>query len=566
MSGFQRVAVCALLAAGSVAWAQAGKFQFKPYERPPRARKRIEVSDEYSLKTKFYEVLDTTTHELSQCTPGQLRQEATAKRLQEQIARMEGGLASVRHKRPPDHLWCPEWLGAWKTHVEERLAAARADGGKPAAPVAYKLEPGEKPPVADPPLDSAARSYFASDVYPELDRAARALQAAKPADFVDGPAREIRNGLTRMGNGLTKAPARHPHVAWCKGWIAAATRRVEELEAEGAKLKAERDAALAAEKKDVDARLTELATFFDPKSFSTELAPPFTRERVTEWIKNLKQWDQMSAKGLAEVERLAKEHPRYAEDPRVQRLTWWFGTAFAKAVKQGIAETVDWKEDTSSRMQGHVLKAIHKVENYLEGAAPSRRGPQGGLKEEMLRDDEQANRLLQEARAAVEACECRIAYARDYLGQPDATYEALLPKLVALQQKIEASAKGLFENARMPTSDSDDAQLPELAKAAFKTAKEGYAPQGEWKRLVVSCKQSRETNHRKTSWIDGEYIYTKTWTEHYDYFQVCLAEKVGADWRLVYYDLKRMEDDPNKEWFVGGRWVKHRIAEANIDK
>ncbi|MEZ0228783.1 MAG: hypothetical protein ACAI25_09175 [Planctomycetota bacterium] len=561
-------------------------YKLEKGERPPKADKPIKGGDR--MTKGVYDELDKSGGDFAAMKPWDYVDERRVQSLKSSLARMEKliGMLEKIDGGHPDVAWIKGWQAAAVKRVNESVAGAKQAADEHAkaekaqadktktdqtkadterlANTIYKVEKGERPPKAAEPMNSGARSYYDSDVYSEFDRVAGALAAANADDReVLDRVKDMRNAIARAEKGMLRAPDQsHPDVLWCKGWIGAANEKIAALETSGKKARDARDAAKAAEKKDVDARIDELRHFFDAKTFKTELQPPFTKERVAEWIKNLKQWDQMGPMGLAEVDKLKKEHPKYAKDDRLKSLDHTFRTWLPKAIKDGIAKTVDMAEVSYGLTQGHVLSAIHKVEPYVE--VPGARGKPSPVTDDLLKDDVQATRLVQESKAAVEACECRIAYAKEYLGKPDKAYEDLLPKLVALHAQVESSAKGLFENAVMPRSDSDDKNLLEIAKTAFKTAREGYGPEGEWKRMVVNCKQSRETEERNHSWTDKDYIYTKKWTQHYSYFQVCLAEKVGKDWRLVYYDLKNVDDDPG--WYVAGRWVKNRIPEANIDK
>ncbi len=555
-------------------------------ERAPKAATPIKGGDK--LTRVFYAELDQAGVEFAAMQPKDWADAKKVQSIRSLVSRMDKMLTTVIERidgRHPDVAWMKGWVAAAKKKIDDGVASGKAAAEEHAkadkekadkekadrakadadrvANATFKIEKGERPPKASEPLNSGVRSYFEDEVYREFDRVAGVLAKGVPSKPQD-EVRDMRNALERAEKGLGRSPDQnHPDVLWNKGWIAEARKRIDAFEAEINKATAAADAAKAAEKKDVDARIEELRTFFDAKTFKTALEPPFTKDRVAEWIKNLKEWDKMSPKGLAEVQKIRTEHPTYAKDQRLMNLEFTFSKFLPKKIKEGIGRTVDWYETGNGNMQGYVLKALHDVEHYVE--VPGGRGNKPSeITDDMLKDDDQATKLLKDFKAAVEGCECRIAYAKDYLGKPDTAYEALLPKLSEMHAKIEVAAKGLFENATMPKSDSDDASLIETAKTAFKSAREGYGPQGEWKRIVVNCKQSRETENKSTSWVEGEWIYTKKWTETYSYFQVCLAEKVGSDWRLVYYDMKNLDKEPG--WYVAGRWVRNRIPEANIEK
>jgi hypothetical protein len=82
----------------------------------------------------------------------------------------------------------------------------------------------------------------------------------------------------------------------------------------------------------------------------------------------------------------------------------------------------------------------------------------------------------------------------------------------------------------------------------------------------------RHTEQMSESRVEGEYLRIWTWTEEWEDYQVCAAERVGEgdNFRLVYYSLKYIHRGPSWKtlgaWYLTDRIVSNRILEENIDK
>ncbi|MCE9582148.1 MAG: hypothetical protein K8T20_06620 [Planctomycetes bacterium] len=421
----------------------------------------------------------------------------------------------------------------------------------------FKLVRGERPPV-----DSALKTRVVSieqDFYPNLDKSADALAEAKVEDYVRKyKVQDFYNAISRMEKALQGTDAKRSDVAWCRRWLTAYKQRVDEFAAKAKDLREAGDATAAAAVKDVSARLDELSSYFDPKSFKCDLDAPLTARRVREWITRLKTLDAIPPKGLAELDRLVKDHPEYAKDERIRSLQAWFKQRMPEAIKRGINRTIDSFETGSGTGPGVALQAIEQVRNIL---------PPNEVPAWMLEDETEVNRMLKDVPLAIEGCQARLQVMKDYLAKADPEYEALLPQLLALYAKVEEGAKAAYENARLPEARSTSADLMAIAE---KVLADPATESGARKRVVINADKQHESERRSSERIDGEWIYVKSWTEEYDWFQVAAAEKVGADWRIVFYQLRRytkaLKGDSNHEWYCAERIVGKKIREENIEK
>lgn len=541
------------------------KFKFAPHERPPRAAKRINVGDEYQLKSKFYEPLDDTTWELSQTPPEKLAEAEVQQKFRKKVEQMEAALDGVHDKKHPDWLWCREWLDAWKQKLESVLAGGAGAASERAAASAeaaskatFQFVRGERPPKADPAIASGDRVAL-DELYAEVDRWTTELERSTPEQMVNRTARLARGGIERMRAALQRVNDKgHPDWAWCQAWVDKFEAHLGELEAQAKQAVEAAAAAAAQERADVDGRLSTLSAYFDPKTFQTHLEPPITAERTQEWLENLRQWSAMGQKGLKELDELAKTHPKYAKDQRLINLRRWFGKELDKRIQVGIARTIDWYDVSYGRIPGLAMARIQQVEPLLD--------PQE-LDKVDFGDDQAVQKLLTNAREAVEGAELRATFARDYLGKPEPKDEQLLAKLRALLATVETRAQATFANARLPAAPTQDPELLEVAKRVLGEEKGEFAP-GEWKRMVINAPKQHYQTRRSSSTIEGDYIVIRSWNEEWDEFQVCLAEKVDQDWRLVYYSFRyyTVALSGLNHWYCSARWVRNRIPEANIAK
>mgnify|MGYP001347077855 CR=1 FL=1 len=421
----------------------------------------------------------------------------------------------------------------------------------------FKLQPGERPP-ADPALKTVLPEYA---VYEPLDKAARALADALPRvqEWADKNwnLEELDRYADRLEKSVERQDASRSDVQWVRRWVAAYRARVRTFAAEVQRIRGARAAAAQAEASDVSARLDELRAFFNPKTFDSSLAPPLTPQRVRDWIEQLRNWTALPPKGLAELDRLVKDHPKYAKDERITGLRRWFGEVMPKRIQAGIDRTMN------SDMQGpgYALRAIGALDNIKEPGRVEWWLNNNGASDSMVED------LLSRFPPAIEACEAKVIFAREYLGKPDAELEAYLPRLRQMRAQIEAGAQRIFENTRMPPAGSTS---PELRRIAEKVLADPAAEATPYKRLVIETEPKHEVERRESSYPDGDYIVIKKWTEEYDWFVVATAEKDGVDWRLCFYQLRKytkaLAGDSTYEWYCARRWWGRRIKEENIEK
>ena len=87
--------------------------------------------------------------------------------------------------------------------------------------------------------------------------------------------------------------------------------------------------------------------------------------------------------------------------------------------------------------------------------------------------------------------------------------------------------------------------------------------------MITRGKKRHEQRMREAR-EDGQYLRIWKWTEVWEDFQVCAAEEVEGELRLVYYTLKYLHVGPpwktTKKWYVRGRIVSRRILPENVDK
>lgn len=436
-------------------------------------------------------------------------------------------------------------------HKVRARAAEAASSEKPAPTPApggpVELKVGDRPPPTATKLAGQDSYVLRRDFYPVYDDYVKKLETVEPTALADDfLAKRYRDAAARMEAAFTRvAEADHPDVAWGKAHVAEFRKRVEVTIEKAKKLHKEEVAAANAEAKTVDGRLAELGGFFDPEKFSCELAPPFTAERVRAWVADLKKWDATGKKGLAEVDKVAAEHPAYAKDARLTRLQYWFSKALGERLQSGIEKTT-----------GALASRQSAVKFLLEP---------GGVTEERLASDPWVADNTKALTEALEAVEARLIFSKEFLGKEDAEAAAAVSPIKEAQKKVEAGATRVLAAARMPESRSTDPELLEAAKAALEHAK--YGP---FERMAVNADKTHHVEKRKDSYVEGEYIVIRTWTDEYDTFQVACAEKVDGVHRIVYYSLKYFErtkpDSPLGRWFCSGRIVSQRILQENIAK
>lgn len=345
-----------------------------------------------------------------------------------------------------------------------------------------------------------------------------------------------------------------------------AATKVDELEAtwkskveEGKRL-LEKDAAEAeAAAQDVDARLAAIEKFFDPRTFSCGLDAPYTAPRVLEWAAKLKEYRALQKKGLEMLEKIAQDHPEHAKNPRLGRLKAFFSAELERRLERDI-ELVAGSEAAGTRggQRG-------QMRNELEGASFLLKAD--ALTPERLANDAWATDAAAKARTASATAEAVAAFSKEWLGKDDPDATKLAADFAAAASKIEAGAAQTVAAARMPAARSTDEALLATAKEVLSDPAVGA---GESRRTVVNAALKSHEERKSEARLDGDYIRVWTWTEVWDDYQVCCAEKVGADWRLVYYSLKFVHSGPKwmklQKWYVRERIVSQRILEENIGK
>ncbi len=184
-----------------------------------------------------------------------------------------------------------------------------------------------------------------------------------------------------------------------------------------------------------------------------------------------------------------------------------------------------------------------------------------------LANDAWATDALAKVRSAAATAEAVAAFTKEWLGTDDAEAAKAAADFTVAAGKIEAGATQALAAARMPPARSTDETLLATAKEVLSDPAVGA---GEFRRTVVNAALQSHEERKSEARDEGDYLRIWTWTEVWDDFQVCRAEKVGVDWRLVYYTLKYIHSGPKwlklQKWYVRERIVSQRLLEENIDK
>lgn len=524
--------------------------------------------------TKANELLDAVAKEQETQPPGDA---AATTRLLRDMNRARSMLVGSRGPTKKAALWIEAFHRAFV--LEAKIRARGAEPGPagekppapatpaPATPAPEKPAPAPEPAASDlklvkgeRPPKTADRPTLDPSFFSKLDNAANRLAKATPEYFLDKKfdrPKEYMDLVTRLEGALhpyLKLEPRPQDVAWAVRWVAAYRARIEQIQEEARKL----GAGLASESKLMDARLDELAAFFDPKTFKCHIDGPHTAERMRAWIADLKSWGSTGKKGLAELDELVKNHPTYAEDSRVIGLRRWFTKGLQERIGYGIDRTVRGYLPGGGSVGGSVSQLAAKANHLLEWKP---------FPEDKLSSDSWVTEALESIQSGILGCELLLIFAKEYEGKSDPEVEKRIPALRELQKKIEVGAVKAYESMRMPEAKSTSADLVTIAKKVLALPDTGATA---YKRIVITKDKEHYVEHRKSTTDQGDRILIKTWTEEYDWFEVATAEKVEDSWRIVFYQLRKytkaLKGDSTYEWYCAVRNVWRRIPEANIDR
>ncbi len=502
------------------------------------------------------------------------------------LARLEKWLKPISegNRNHPDVVACYGKIAALRSKLEAALAAAANQPKAPApeapkpAPAAPGPEAGggqdakpgeaaEELPEIRPLPDKIAESFTRLEQYsfgidfetPYRSRSKEVLEA-KPEELArDSVANRYRGAAEKMRQGLKKIKDQgSPAVKECRECLASFERYVEAKAALGKRVVAESEARAAAAAKEADQRLSEVEAFFDPKKFDCSIERPFSVQRVREWVKRIREYQALRQKGLNLIAKVVKDHPASETDRRVKNLRYVFEKSLLERVQYAIDEATDFYPTGEGRREGRMPYAIRLARNLL---AP------GALTDDRLADQKWVAKALSEAEQGAEAAEALAEFRKQYHGKDDPELRETARQCLALLDRIGAGAAKVLGDTRMPEADSAD---PELLRIAAETLKNPDYGVGQYERMVVNSGKHHHEERKSEAEADGEYIKITTWTEVWDQFQVCLAEQIGGDYRLVYYTLKRLERGPSWKivgrWFVSDRIVSRKILKENISK
>ncbi|MFO0600224.1 MAG: hypothetical protein U0228_33250 [Myxococcaceae bacterium] len=438
---------------------------------------------------------------------------------------------------------------------EQQVTALVSASNQPAAPTVGVLDPNA------PPL-AGASGFKLDRVKSTHKEFSAALEQATPEDFApEGSTRDgyFRGGARQMREQLKDiADQDHPQVKAMLALIVTYEGAVEAKIAKGLELRAANQAAAAAEKAEVGSELDDLATYFDQGKFNARLDPPFTEARVRAWIENLKQWDAAKAKGAATLDKLVADHPKYANDPKLKQLRWWFTdpNGLTRALKSGIGHTAETWSESSNSGAGEMPGRVAIVKGWM---------PAGAFADSRFGNELQLAADLKAIAEGVEAGAALVIYAREYKGAGEAEAQKTADELKAFQAKVEARGKALIAKNRFPPAESTD---PNLLATARKLLPDCGA--GKIERLLINYGPKRKTERMSSSRDEGQWIRITSWNEAWEEFQVVTAEPEGNDFRLVYYDFRYRSVGPSwtitNRWYCSGRMPSGRILKENINK
>ena len=190
-----------------------------------------------------------------------------------------------------------------------------------------------------------------------------------------------------------------------------------------------------------------------------------------------------------------------------------------------------------------------------------------GIKEQNLASDDWVKKSLQTIDDGIMAANAKQMVLERRRKERDPKLVTLMVQLRQLRTKLADAAKRLLADTRMPAAASAEGALLGLAKSTVKRAK--WDP-STWKRVVINRGKKRHEQRMSEAREDGRYLRIWKWTEVWEDFQVCAAEEVEGELRLVYYTLKYLHVGPpwktTKTWYVRGRIVGRRILPENVDE
>lgn len=478
-------ALVVLLVAAAPALAQAAK---------------LTTAQQYELK-KWRDAIAAAERTLARADATRLAADASeAKKLRDGAAKARAQLERIGPATHPELAADHERMAAHEKALADKLGAGKNDmtaalADIDAAVAAAQAEV-EKRPAIELADDAVARGY--------RQRAA-----------------DLKAKLAVYGK------PDHPDVKPSYERVAAFEKVLAERVAAGRKEAGERAAATAA---DVAKTVDLLNGYFEP-AFTCKLEPPHTEERVRDWVKDLKSWNESREKGLAALDKLVAEHPEYAQDRRVLRLRDWFTGGLPKMIDQAVeAQRREW------------AGALAFGERLID---PKRASEHNFAYEEWVKE---ARRV---ALVSIEAGKALAVFEPDPGIAPKiAAYEAFLVKLAG-------GEKAALENARVPQPGTTDAAIVAAAESAVK--------RGGWtyERLVVTA--PKITSRKYLEW-QGDTLCL------YDFDEIwgSTAEKIGAEYWVVAYTWRFFRSantvTPLNVWVCSGRFPSKRILKENIAK
>lgn len=364
-------------------------------------------------------------------------------------------------------------------------------------------------------------------------------------------AQKMRDNLRK----LSAAAQQHPKLIDAYAKLDAYEQLVDEKAAEGTRLAGEAQAAAGAAQAAAEKELAAIAALHDAKTYECELERPWSPTRVEEWGARLKADQAKLAQAKARLAKFPTAHPGYTKLQGYGKLVGALKRRAAAKIQGCIGALADWEQvGSNSRRQGVWPSAIESTRRTTAKEYRTERN---------LANDSWQEKTLRNLGEAIQAARAMDAFSRGYHGKPSAEHRAAAEEFVAIRKEIEGAMAKVLAETRMP-ADKGGSGLKDIATGAITRAKWG----GDHKRMVVNVGKSHHEEPKSESRIDGDVKRTWTWTEIWDQFQVCRAEEVDGDLRLVYYTIKKITQGPPwkklGKWYVGGRVVSRRILPENV--
>jgi len=522
------------------------------------------VTEDHLAKAKA--ALDDVEKDLATLAPGDT---VTTNALVLRINAARTTLSKVVNRAQPGFKVEADRADALDKKAREKFA----EGTKPAPGAPTGL--GAKPLPADLgkglPMDD--KYIFTSEFEPAYKDAASLLNGSDPRAWAEeSNAWKITSPLERMRKALARIKAPHDGVRQARTLVDELEALFKERQAAGVKKVGEEKAAAEAEAGEVGAQLADISAFFDPQTFSAALEPPFTPDRVKEWIERIQEYEKLQQKGLNLLDMVVKDHPNFAADPRIKSLRYWFTESMPKRLKKDIGLTTEFYQDGPTGYQGKMAFHVERVKVLLEP---------GVVTEAKLASDWATDKIA-EAEAAVLAAEALAQFYRLYHGKVEPKYVKAAADAHALLDRLQTGAAKALANVRMPAAVSNDAALLAVARAGIPNAGGGPI-----ERLVINYGPKNKSERQSDARVEGNYIRIWKWTETWVEFQVIAAERfdaspfgdskiegakreAGAHYRLVSYLFKNLSAGPNwkrvNTWVCASRIVGSKIPKENIGK